>query len=293
MLILLGGSLIRQQRIREAQVVFEEASSAEDPRVLPAAFCGAAWCGYQLGDVDDAVGRFAEARAAAQSVFDDVFSRYAEQNQAAIDDHHRKEEWIDLFDRDQIKNNWLITESYGPRVELVDGVVRMHGEQRRTEADQMTELKRDLDMPPFVSFEADLRMGPNSEGITGVRWIHERTRKGESEPFHVLAVGMDRTGAIYVYHREDFQKVPIEWQLVDDFTVEPEETHRFTIERPDYEEGLFKLRVNGREVLEVRDASYRNFKKVARGGVFVFAGGLKRVDVSVEYARIIRYATEP
>lgn len=299
-LILLGAAVLRRGDVRTALKVFEDAIANADERTSPAAYCGAAWCLYRQGMVEQAVGRFAEARAAAQTVGDETNRSYADANQKAIDDHRRKEEWIDSFKRDQIKNNWLLVEGNleSPKgsasIELRDSVVHIQGTQRRTEAGRMTELQRELEMTSFVLFEADIAIAANSEGIAGVRWVVEKTKKSVAEAYKEFGIGFDRTGAVFLLHRKDHDDIPIHWEPAKDpegvaLRIDPSVAHRLTIERTDFANGEFAMKVDERVVAKIPDASLRAYKKLAKGGLFVFADGLKKVDVTCTQVRIVRY----
>lgn len=295
-LVLLGASRLRQGRIRDAREAFEQAVSgaAESFRLAGAANSGIAFCRYREGDVEGSLRGFAEARATAEAEGDEFF-RYADQNQAAIEDHHNKEQWIDGFDRPKIVNGWEVMEGAGPAVRVVDAEIRFEGEQRNSEGGVMTELLREVDTPSFVLVEGLVKLGAASEGMVGVRWVLKRPVSQKPVPTNEIAAAMDRSGKLYVFFRTGQKEDDIakNWELVDlaekKISIDPSVPHVITIERLHYEEGRFAVKVDGRLAIELQDRSLRNLKWDSQAGPFVRADARRRLDAACESFRVVRY----
>lgn len=297
-LVLLGDARLRQGRIRDARDAFEQAAARVGDgefRLGSAAHAGIAFCRYREGDVQGALKGFAEARAAAEAEGDEFWS-YADRNQLAIDDHHRKEQWIDVFDRAKVVNNWNVVEAFGPTVAIMDGQIRITGEQRNSEGGQRTELLRDINSKQFVLVEASVRMTATSEGMVGVRWVLERPASGGTTVPHAeISVAFDRAGQLYLYQRTGPKEAEVarNWDPIDmgSLTLDPASGHVLTIERVDAEEGVFVVKVDGRTLADgpAKDRSLAKLRYDSQGGPFVRADARRRVDASCDMVRIVRY----
>lgn len=292
--ILLGSALLRLNRVPEAQDEFSlGVGDPENPD--PAALCGIAWCQYREGAVDDALQSFADARAVSP-LPDDPFHVYADGNQVRIDDHRSKEQWIDRFDRKQIKNNWTVLEPFGPLASISpDGGVRFEGMQRPTDPDERTVLKRTLLGADLVLLEARITASARNEGVAGVYLAYEKQRgRGQGwQAYGEVAMGRFPDGTIRVLARSDYDELLLDWWEVPDVKVEADEEVLLTIERTEYERGRFQLRINERVVpfelgeLEVR--ALAKLKKQVVGGLFTSAGSRQNVAVQCDNVRIVRY----
>ncbi|MFH0947191.1 MAG: tetratricopeptide repeat protein [Planctomycetota bacterium] len=292
--ILLGSALLRQERVTEALDQFKlGVGDADNPH--PAALCGLAWCAYREGLVEEALKSLADARAVSK-LEGDAFHLYANRNQAAIDDHRAKEQWLDRFDRKQIKNNWEIVQSFGPEIQLIDGGgVRFEGMQRPTEVDERTELKREIVGATFVSLEARVKAASRSEAIVGIRFAYEKSRgRGQgTQAYGEVAVVRFPDGSIRVQARSDYEELIFDWVVIENKVIPADEPVRLAIERVDYDKGMFRVLVDDRTVMpdfEVR--SLKKLNKMVAGAVFASAGARKNIDFSCDLVRVVRYRDE-
>jgi len=280
-------ALLRLNDLDEALALFEESSQGD---TNAAALCGAAWCLYRLGREDEALAQFAAARAAAGSEID-PFRIYADTWQQRLDDHRNKEQWVDAFDREQLKNGWEIRESVGPTVVIGGQGVVIQGNQRAGEDGGLTEIRRPLDGATIVLFEADVTLEPLSEGAVGVGIVYERPRAGgELTSYGEISVARFGDGSVRLFVRDGKVDVPHDWTVLEGVRLEAGEPALLTIERTDYETGTFQVRVNEKVVASgIEVASLRRFNKTAQGTVFTRALGREKVGATIDGARIIRY----
>jgi len=292
--ILLGSALLRQNRVSEAADEYERAvGDPAEPN--PAALCGVGWCAYREGRVERALESLANARAVSK-LEGDVFHIYADQNQAAIDDHRNKEQWVDRFDRKQIKNNWNILEPFGPEIRLTDkGSVSLSGMQRPTNEDEPTELNREIQGDTFVSFEARLLPSSRNEAVAGIRLAYEKPRgRGQgTQEYGALSVARFPDGSVRIRALTDYETIIRDWTVVDGLAAPAGQPIRLAIERTDYDKGLFRVLVDDRVVAdEIEIRSLKKLRHMAVGGVFARAGGRQNVDVECDLVRVVRYSFE-
>lgn len=285
---LLGVSFARQNLIAEARAAFQAAAPKGDD---PAALCGVAWCLYREGDEQGSIDKFGEARGAAQDPAS-PFAAYANANQARVDDHRNKEQWIDRFERTQLKNNWNVTEPFGPTVAMAGGRgIAITGTQRQGEDDGLTEVHRTISAGSFVGLEARIAAATGNEAVVGLRYVFESAPTGNKEGVvkGEIAVARFPDGSVRVLTSANGTPV-LDWVAVEGASVPAGEAVTFAIERLDYDRGRFQVLVDGRPVpFPVEVDSMKKAKKEYRGGLFTRAKGRGRVDVSCDYVRVVRY----
>lgn len=287
--VLLGFALLRQNQIRDARAAFEEGVGPEDDP-NPAALTGIAWCDYREELVDAALQHFAEARASAGEEFD-PFYVYAATHQALIEDNRAKEQWVDRFDRRQIRNNWDIIEAYGPTVTATGEGVKIQGMQRRTDPDESTLLMRPVLGATFVSIESDLVADSKNEAAVGVRFVFERASGKQVLPQGEVAVARFPDGSIRLRVRDDKSTISEDWTTISKAGTVPDgETFTLAIERTDFDKGTFQVLLDGAVLkADIESRSLKKQKRQCDGGVFAFAGGSKNVSVSCDRVRVVRY----
>ncbi len=324
--VLLAASLVRQNRIAEAKREYEAAAVNSDPTAL----CGVAFCAYREGDVEQALDKFAAAKGAAKSdapagaqidpkadpkaapapgSASEVYL-YAETLQKRIDDHRMKEQWVDDFERDQIKNDWNVIESAGPTCAIEKGVVQIKGTQRPGE-DSFSEIARPAEGGRHILYESEMRAGPQNGGFYGVRVVLEKGRGNSGsggnrvdEPFAEIAVAIfpDKTVRIFL-RDQDFSQISQNWtealKLPADFDFTA--FHKLTIERTDWEKATFVVRIDektldlpGKTAEEPRKSSFvvpglRKVKSNLKVSTFAAGKARENVDVEVTTVRVVRY----
>lgn len=286
---MLGMALLRQQRAQDARIAFESAGSDR-----AAALAGAAWCLYRLGEADIALQRFAEARAAANDETD-PFSVYSDRYQKAIGDHRAKEQWVDVYDRSQIKNGWDLREAFGPTLKPpVNGRVVIDGIQRAGDSDRWTELRRLAEGKTLVQFDAEITTGGKNEGVVGIALYLERPSGAgaqELEPGGMLAVARFPDGSVRLLTQDSSKQILKNWETLPDVKIAAQTSARFTIESTNKDKGVFTVKVDDKTI--AADVEVPNLKKPGTKpfqlSVFATAKERQSLDVSTGYARVVRY----
>ncbi len=292
--VLLGSALIRQNKVQDAQVAFTAAITPPTGEPAAAALAGLGWCLYREGDVDGSLQRLGEARATAKEAGAAAIEQYSDRISKQIDDHRNKEQWTDRFDRAQLRNNWIITQSFGPTVgdKLENGRVHVSGVQRQTDPDELTTIEQNIEGASMVLVESDVSAGTGNEGDAGVRLQLEAAAGGQAAgpPRFEIAIARFADGTVHLYAQEQAGKTVVEnWTKLDVAPIPAGETARFTIERLDYEKGTFAVKVNDRVVKgPIEFSTMRKSKKAFKGGPFARAGGRKNLDVWFGNARVVR-----
>lgn len=300
--VLLATALARLNRIPEARAEYETAASGTDDAT---ALAGIAFCAYREGDADLAVERFAAAKAAAGDPNTEI-AKYSGSNQDRIDIHRSKTQWVDVFDREQIKNDWTVLESFGPTVGIERGVVTLSGSQRPGNADERTELRRDADGKTFVLFEAEMKSAATNAAVYGARLSLDKLKGNagsgakDEVAFAEIAVALfpaDRTIRLHVIE-EAYDKVLHDWVVVH--TLAPEDklsdSHRFTIECVNHDVGKYVVRfddktlfVNGKGDFIVN--GLKKVRTAVRVSAFALAKARENVAVEIDSARVVRFGT--
>jgi tetratricopeptide (TPR) repeat protein len=286
---MLGMSLVRQQRAADARVAFERAGNDR-----PSALAGAAWCLYRTGEADVALQRFAEARAAAADETN-PFSVYADRYQKSISDHMAKEQWVDVFDRTQIKNGWDLRESFGPSLKPpASGRVAIEGVQRAGDSDRWTELRRYAEGKTLVQFDGELTSGPKNEGAIGLALYLERPSGAggqELEPGALIAVARFADGSVRLLTQDSVKQVLKNWETIPGVKIAAQTPARFTIEFVNRDKGVFNVKLDERTI--ATDVEVPGLKKPGTKpfqlSMFATAKERQSVDASTGYARVVRY----
>lgn len=300
--VLYAAALARANRIPEARTEFETAAEGTDD---PVALAGIAYCAYREGDADLAVDRFAASKASASNPASEI-GRYSLDNQTIIDIHRSKSQWVDAFERDQIKNDWVVIDAFGPAVGIERGVITFAGAQRPGNSDERTELRREADGKTFVLFESEMRCAATNAAAYGVRVSLDKNagRSGsgasvqEKVPFAEIAVAIfpaERAVKLYVIS-EGFNKVLHDWVKIHDLGTDskPTDSHRLTIERTNADTGEFVVRIDDKTLM-VNDKAgivVNGLKKVGTTlSVAAFSVGKARDNMAVEIdtVRVVRY----
>ncbi|MBL8769186.1 MAG: tetratricopeptide repeat protein [Planctomycetes bacterium] len=286
---MLGMALLRQQRAQDARAAFE---SAGNDRV--AALAGAAWCLYRLGDADVALQRFAEARAAAADEAN-PFSVYSDRYQKAITDHRAKEQWVDVFDRTQIKNGWDLREAFGPTLKPpAAGRVALEGIQRAGDSDRWTELRRIAEGKTLVQFDVEVTSGGKNEGVVGAALYLEKPSGAsgqELEPGGLIAVARFPDGSVRLLAQDSSKQILRNWDTLPGVKIAAQTPARFTIEFANRDKGVFHVKLDEKTI--AADVEVPSLKKPGTKpfqlSVFAMAKERQSVDVSTGYARVVRY----
>jgi tetratricopeptide (TPR) repeat protein len=161
-----------------AQESFERALALE--RTHPVARNGLAWCAYALGDSTEAMTIYREVDDSRRQLSEeDPHRAYAREQIERIADHEEKVVWADRFEREQLKNAWLIEQSERVSVALVDGAMWIDGVFPSA---QRARLKREYNAGDFVSLEAVITIHPGTRVRSGLFVSLEQFVRGQ---YHV------------------------------------------------------------------------------------------------------------
>jgi len=175
--VLRGLNLLQLGRAAEAQPSFERALEIE--RLHPVAKNGLAWCAYARGDSVEAMTVFRELDDARRELSEDDLHRvYARHQIERITDHEEKVVWTDRFERNELKNEWMIEESQRVSIDLIDGAVWIEGD---FPASGRARVKRQYPAGDFVSLEARLTIHEGTRVRCGLFVSMERVNRGEFE----------------------------------------------------------------------------------------------------------------
>ena len=173
--VLRGLNRLDLGRAELAQESFELALGLE--RTHPVARNGLAWCAYALGDSTEAMTIYREVDDSRRQLAEgDPHRAYARAQIKRISDHEEKVVWTDRFEREQLKNAWLVEQSERVSVALVDGAVWIDG---AFPASQRARLKREYNAGDFVSFEAVITVHPGTRVRAGLFVSLEQFVRGQ------------------------------------------------------------------------------------------------------------------
>ncbi|MBU0754128.1 MAG: tetratricopeptide repeat protein, partial [Planctomycetes bacterium] len=287
LLYLHGLALLKQNRIDESIVLFRESAALAGDHPDPDN--GLAYALHARGEIDEALAAFARVIRRFERNANDPRYTYAEQWMARVEEHRRKSQWIDGFERKTIKNAWDLQQRSGPKIDLVKNRILIQGVQRQEQPDTRTALRREIPGTTFRIFEADLSMGETNQARCGIYlglYINRGAQGALTKAEVILA--LDMNGAL-VYQVVDKGNVIVEWQELPREKVLPNTPVRLSIEVVDYEEGRLRLYADGEPVL-AEDLEVKSLKKGSRSlqlGIFAAAPGSRKVDVTADNARIV------
>src|SRR5690606_12643980 len=167
----------------------------------------------------------------------------------------------------------------------------IRGMQRRTDPAEPTQLQRDIVGSTFVSLEADLTAEATNEGVLGIRFAYERATGREVLPQGEVALARFPDQTVRLFVRDDKSTVTEEWTPLEGAPSLPAGVpFTLAIERTDYDQGEFRVLVNGEVVRSgIESRMLKKVRQQCDGGVLVFAGGSKNVAATCDRVRIVRY----
>jgi superkiller protein 3 len=286
-LYLNGLALLGQNRLQEAVTSFDRAMLLAERNPDP--YNGLGYARYGMGDVPGSLDSFSQVLRLFEEGSRDPRYLYAVKWSQRIDEHHRKSQWIDEFQRKEIKNEWKKEDRCGPAITLINNQVVLRGVQRQEQTDERTALKREHPGKVFRVFEADLVTGEDNQARWGIflgyyisRGLQGSLAKGEV----ILAV---EPGGNLVYHVVDQSKERVIWERLDFEKIPPGEPVNLGIEVINHDEGRLRLSVDGEPVLS-EDLVVKSFKKISRHlslGVFGQAPGGRNLNLAVDRVRVV------
>lgn len=286
-LYLYGLTLLKQARILDALALFSEAINNYEE--APDPYNGHAYALYAQGRIDDCLASFAKLLRLYDADSQDERYEYAKRWMTRIEEHRRKSQWIDGFQRKEIKNDWTLDQRSGPLLSLINNQVVIKGTQRQEQPDQRTALVRELSGKIFRIFEADITSREGNQGRSGIfvglyisRGMQGKLTKAE------VSLAVEPNGAL-VYDVVDKNKNVIAWERIPRAKVDPNTPVRLRIEVVDYDEGRIRLYADDVPLLEA-DLTIKSLKRCARNltlGAFCAAAGSRTVDMTADNVRMV------
>jgi hypothetical protein len=242
-----------------------------------------------MGEVPEALAAFGQVMRFFEEGSRDPRYLYAEKWSARIDAHHRKSQWVDNFQRKELKNEWKRRERCGPDITLIQNQAVLRGVQRQEQPDERTALQREYSGKLFRVFQADLSAMEDNQARWGIflgyyisRGLQGTLAKGE------VLLAVEPNGNL-VYNVVDQSKQRVVWERIDFEKIEPGVPVQLGVEVTSHDEGRVRLFVNGEPVLD-EDLTMKSLKKTTRSltvGVFGQAPGGRTLHIAVDRVRVV------
>jgi len=212
-----GINQIELNDLDAARESFERALALD--AMQPLARAGQAWTTYRGGDSQRAITQFAELNDVRRSLPEtDPYRVYAKAQMERIGEHESKFEWIDNFERLQLKNGWDSEESAGPIVTLVDGAMVLEGVFTQNGSARVYQT---YNAAEFVSMELDITISTDCNAKVGVFIAKERRGgAGQATVSSKLGIARRRDGGLVVLVM-DTATADENWEDVPALGVEP------------------------------------------------------------------------
>ncbi len=180
--------------IREARDQFQEALALNP--VASTARGGLAWCELRLGDSEESVIQLRNLDDGRREWPEsDPLRVWAMRQIDRIEENRSKDIWSDRFEYSRIGNGWLVDDSAGPQVALIDGQLTLEGSFSRTGE---ARFYREVSAAEFVALEADLWVGAGSSARVGLLVARESRRASGTETQAMVALARARDGSTQV-----------------------------------------------------------------------------------------------
>ncbi len=182
-----GLNFLRLGQVDQARAAFEAGRGLDEGNAV--ALGGLAWCSYLSGDATEALIQLGNLQeSVAKRPGGERYVEWAGQQIERIRDHAEKVAWFDNFNRKRLLNEWVTHEGAGPEVVMADGAVRVQGV---FQGNGRTTVYRTYNPGEFVSFEADVRVAPESNVRAGLFLARERVRRN-ADPELTLEASISR-----------------------------------------------------------------------------------------------------
>ncbi len=285
---LYGLALLNLKRFGEAVSLFERSLALSGGQPDP--YNGIAYARYIEGEVDAALDAFNEVIRTFEEEDTDPRHVYARRWRDRIEVHRRMSQWIDGFQRKQVKNDWTLQQRSGPKISLISNRIIIQGNQRPDQPDEHTAIKRVLAKGgTFRILEADTVSLEGNQAMNGI-FIGSYIRRGnqEAQVRVEVTLAVDAGGNL-VYNIVDKNDTVVEWERLDHEKIEQDAPVRLGIELVDYENGVVRLTADGNSLLG-RELIVKSLRKNTRPltlGVFAAAAGGRKVQVGLDEVRIV------
>ena len=263
---------------------------------------------YRQGKVKEAMSSLGRVLRLFPEDSTDPDFLFALQTRAAIEAHGRKSQWIDRFQRKEIKNEWARIQRSGPDIKLIKGEIVFQGTQRQGQGGEMTALRREISGKQFRHFEAEITTLEDNQGIIGIFVGQYR----QSSAHEILAQGEVRLGinsqGILVQRVVDQGRMQDDWVEIegveplwkagddDVYTEEGEDgsdgaaplTVKLGIRVADYDQGRIEFLVDDGVVAEAIVKKLRRSTRDLKIGVFGEASGGRMLHFTTCFTRIVK-----
>jgi tetratricopeptide (TPR) repeat protein len=288
-LFLQGIVELKLENVAEATAFFERAADAsnKDPEPLN----GLALSCYIAGKAVEALDTFARVVRLFPEDSEDPDFRYALETRAAIESHLLKSQWVDRFQRKEIKNGWEVVQRYGPTVFLVQNEIHFKGLQRTGLGSEMTQLRREISGKAFRLLEAEVQAQEGNQGTMGIFAGSYFSRSGQGLQANAeIRLGVNSQGRL-VYRVVDQGRLVEDWTEIEGQAFPEDEPIKFGIEVVDHQQGLVRLLVNDTPVVD--NLSVKKYKNITRDlsiGVFGQCVGDRNLAFISRFVRIVKTA---
>jgi len=287
---LLGLVLLNLNRIDDAITAFNKARSfTGEKSANPDPYNGIAYSKYAKGEVADSINAFGEVVRTFDEGSTDPRYLYAKRWMERIEDHRRKSQWLDGFQRKEIKNNWKFKQRCGPSISLFGNEITFQGIQRQEQPDERTSLRRSIEGREFRVFETDLCIKEENQARVGIcigTYIARGTTTVITKGEICLAVQPDGT---LIYNVVDKGFNSVAWEKITHEPIQPGVPFRMGMELIDYERGVFRITLDGQPVLD-GNLVVKDFRKNSREvlvGAFSEAPGSRKIAFTMDNARVV------
>lgn len=290
-LFLQGVTALRSDRVAEAEGFFKQAVDRNTK--APEPLNGLAVAYYRGGKYIEATDTFSRVMRLFPEDSLDPSYRFAFDTRAIVDAHLRKSQWVDRFQRKEIKNGWEVVQRYGPKVIIVQNEIRFNGMQRQGMGDEMSQLRRELSGKEFRLLEAEIEIGQGHQGTAGIFLGSYIRRSAQGSQANAeIRLGVNHQGKV-LYRLHDQNRLIEDWKEIEGYDVALDEPIKLGIEISDYENGEVTLLLNETPVVDAMIV--KKLKKISRSvnfGLFGQAKGGRSIDFKTSFARIVKTESE-
>jgi len=289
-LFLQGVTALRLDRVAEAEGFFKKA--VDKNTKAPEPLNGLAVAYYRGAKYVEATDTFSRVMRLFPEDSLDPSYRFAFDTRAIVDAHLRKSQWVDRFQRKEIKNGWDVVQRFGPKVFIVQNEIRFNGMQRQGLGDEMSQLRREISGKEFRLLEAEIEVGDGHQGTAGIFLGSYIRRSAQGAQANAeIRLGVNHQGKL-LYRLHDQNRLIEDWREIEGYDVALDEPIKLGIEISDYENGRVTLLLNETPVVD--ELIVKKLKKISRNvnfGLFGQAKGGRTIDFKTRFARIVK--TEP
>ncbi|HET6204330.1 MAG TPA: tetratricopeptide repeat protein [Planctomycetota bacterium] len=277
--LLAGENAVSEDHFRQVVAIERDSGAARN---------GLGVCAYARGDTPAALKQFSEVIDRFKNRPDSPHARYAKETFDRISDHWKKVEWVDDFERADLRNGWIVEAEAGLTIRPVNGHVSFEGSASR---EGEARVYREIATRDFVSFEATLLVGTEDQSAAcGIFLSSESSGGGGKVGVNFRAdVARTRDGEVLcrltTNPRERAEPIP----APPGVTWKKGSPVRLSIERAGTsDDPRLRITVDGEPIFDKPVREFRGVSGYYRIGVFVQMEGAGRgADVSFDSVRLV------